>query len=111
MKLQIWTRKLHSSQYGSGLPDSVSVINGVTYWIEYKRPGGKLTPQQKSVLSSIKLAGGNSYAIVGTSKRTMDVLDPPDFKVKLKLTKTNGHWDGLHELLGISKPEKVNLEW
>lgn len=94
--------------YGSGLPDEVLVIDGRVYWWEFKRPGGKLTGQQKGVLSSIKAAGGNAYAIVGISRKEMHVLEPPKWNVKFKLTKTNGHWDGLRELLGL--PPKMEIE-
>lgn len=104
----IFNRHLHSSMYGSGLPDEVWIVDGRTYWCEFKRPGGKLSNQQKGVLSSIKKAGGNAYAIVGISRKEMHVLEPPKWNVRFKLTKTNGHWEGLRELLGL--PEKMEID-
>lgn len=106
--LTIFNRKLHSSMYGSGLPDEVLIIDGRVYWWEFKRVGGKLSGQQKGVLSSIKKAGGNAYAIVGISRKEMHVLEPPKWNVAFKLKKTNSHWEGLRELLGL--PERVEID-
>ena len=106
--LTIFNRKLHSSMYGSGLPDEVIIVDGRVYWCEFKRPGGKLTGQQRGVLSSIKKAGGNAYAIVGISRNVMHVLEPPKWNVKYKLTKSNGSWDGLRDMLGL--PPKMEID-
>ena len=106
----IFVRKLHGSIYSSGLPDIVIIIDGNHFWIEFKRPGGKLTRQQKATLTAIREAGGTAYAFVATDRKTIEVLNPDkDFDCVFELKKTNGHWTGLYEVFGIEKP--LTISW
>lgn len=100
---QAFIRKLHSSIYGSGLPDAIIVTNCKTIWIEFKRPGGKLTGQQKSTLSDIVKAGGTAYAFVATSRQQISVLVPPDFEESWVLNREGDTWVGLDEVLGVER--------
>lgn len=96
--------------YSSGLPDVVIIIDGETFWIEFKRPGGKLSPQQKTTLTAIREAGGVAYAFVAVDRKTIEVLNPDkDFDCDFTLKKTNGHWSGLHEVFGLDEP--VTIGW
>lgn len=103
-------RKLHSSIYGSGLPDVVLISHSRSYWIEFKRPGGRLSGQQRSTLTDIAKAGGVAFAFAATSRSTISVLAPPKFKEVAELTKNGDEWTGLSDLLGITK-ERVTIEF
>lgn len=40
-----------------GVPDRVVCIEGVVFWIEFKAPGGKLSPQQVRTIARMKNSG------------------------------------------------------
>jgi hypothetical protein len=42
-----------------GIPDLTAVRNGVTVWIEVKKPGGRLSADQKKFREDIEDYGGN----------------------------------------------------
>jgi len=42
----------------TGTPDSLLVLDGHYVWVEWKRPGGKVTAEQLEAHAAIRLAGG-----------------------------------------------------
>ena len=96
--------------YGSGLPDVVTVVNGQTFWVEFKRPGGRLTGQQRQTLRAICKAGGKAFAFVAQNIRVIDVQDPAnDFNTCYTLRKTDGKWKGLEAVFGL--PDPIEIPW
>lgn len=108
--LSVWHRRIHGSMYGVGLPDVVLIIDGRTFWLEFKRANGRLSGVQKSVLQGIREAGGTGYAVIATGNKVIEVLPPPDFKTPVAvLRKESGIWVGVRELFGISKPVTIDF--
>jgi hypothetical protein len=47
----------------AGVPDRVLITQGGTVFIEFKRPGGRVTPLQAAMMRKITAAGGRCYVI------------------------------------------------
>ncbi|MFY9403398.1 MAG: VRR-NUC domain-containing protein [Defluviitoga tunisiensis] len=47
----------------SGVPDRIILLNGQCYFVELKRPGGKLRPLQESVHQQFEQLGFHVYVI------------------------------------------------
>lgn len=47
----------------AGVPDRVLITTGGVAFVEFKRPGGKLTKLQRVMIQKIEQAGGNVYVI------------------------------------------------
>jgi Holliday junction resolvase len=61
LRFKGWFVIRHQQSLGShpGLPDLQAVKGGVTWWIEVKKPGGRLSLVQEKFRDSIQAAGGN----------------------------------------------------
>lgn len=58
-----------------GTPDFIiAAPDGRTFWIECKRKGGKLTPEQ-SITRHILLALGHTFAVVYNHQEFLDVIN------------------------------------
>ena len=56
--------KQHGGQFGTaGLPDIIACINGRFVAFEVKRPGGRLTKLQETMLQRIKNAKGEAFKV------------------------------------------------
>lgn len=63
--------KVHGGQYqSSGLPDVYIMLNGMSIWVEMKRPGADTTKLQQSKLEKLAKAG----AYCGTAENTETLL-------------------------------------
>ena len=51
----VWHSTAHRTKASVGCPDFIVGLRGVTLWIEFKRPGGKLSADQEDF--QIRLAG------------------------------------------------------
>jgi hypothetical protein len=66
LRLQGWlTYPLVQQGIGAvrGLPDRIAIKHGRTVYLEFKRPGGKLSPDQESRRAEIEAAGA-TYLVV-----------------------------------------------
>lgn len=70
----IWAIKVHGNPYqAAGAPDICVVKDGLSLWIEMKKPGEGPTPLQKRIAGRIRAAGGQ--VITATSvKEAMDFV-------------------------------------
>lgn len=59
-RLGFWVRKFVSPAHRS-VPDDVFAKNGRVFWIEFKRPGEDLTPNQESEHIEMRAAGLDVY--------------------------------------------------
>lgn len=61
-------------RYGTpGSPDIIVVQNGIFIGIEVKRPGGKLSPNQKLFCDALLKAGGR-YIVAHSLEDVMEIL-------------------------------------
>lgn len=65
-----YTYKISAQQFRGGFPDSVVILNGEVFFIEFKRGRNQPTPAQLEELKNIKLAGGNPLIIFFTTNKT-----------------------------------------
>jgi len=47
----------------NGVPDRIFLKNGITIFVEFKRPGGKLSPLQIHVIGQLRNAGFDVHVI------------------------------------------------
>lgn len=61
LRLKGWFVIRHQAGLGShpGLPDLQAMKNGVTWWIEVKKPGGRLSLVQQKFRDTVKATGIN----------------------------------------------------
>lgn len=52
-------RIVQSALSEKGIPDLVAIRDGVTVWLEIKRPGGKLSEYQRAWREDLEAHGGN----------------------------------------------------
>ena len=55
--------KPNSSDRPAGFPDALFIVNGVTYYLEFKSAKGKLSPAQLYMHSRINACGASVYVV------------------------------------------------
>ena len=71
-----FTVKLAAGPYSMpGLPDILHIEAGKAYFFEVKRPGGKVTPLQSSVMDKLIRAGADT-GVVTSRDDVQQILEP-----------------------------------
>ena len=70
-----WVMKIHGGpQQLAGVPDLLCIREGVTVWLEVKRPGCKPTPLQLVRMAEIERVGGVRCFVVTTRDEALCAL-------------------------------------
>jgi hypothetical protein len=71
----LWHATHKKSTASKGCPDFGVIVNGKTYWIEFKLPGSDLSKDQKENRALMEKNGG-TYFIAYSSHEAMRIIDP-----------------------------------
>ena len=68
-------RKLHVSDFmGSGLPDLIGCVRGLSFWLEVKREGEEPSKIQLYIIARINRDGGGFAAVVSSPDQAIDLV-------------------------------------
>lgn len=71
---RVWWVKLHGGpMQTAGLPDLHVLVNGMPFYLEVKRPGGKATTLQEATMEKIATAGG-ATRVVSSAVEALEFL-------------------------------------
>lgn len=78
-----WLVRKYSSQYRAGMPDRIFMRDGQVFWIEFKKPGGKVSPIQQFEIETMQAHGMEVF-----------IVDDVEHGKQIVATQTEGHRDG-----------------
>jgi VRR-NUC domain-containing protein len=70
----VWHKTHKPSTANRGCPDFIVAAYGKTFWIEFKRPGEELSPDQKAFHKQLVLNGVTPYVVTSAYQAVQIIL-------------------------------------